>query len=225
MAVAPLAQPLQVVVVGDDNARLALHRLHHYGGGAVGGGADHGLDVVVVNVDEARQQRSEILLVVGLPGGRHGRLGPPVEGVECGDDLVGPVPVQLAVAPRQLHCPLDRLGAAVPEEHEVQAAVFDQRLGQLQLRYGVELVRGLDQRAGLLGYGLGQHRVAVPQLVYRPARDEVQVLLAVCVPDLGPLSTHDDHRLAPHGLGVVLLLNVNPVAADAHGESSSPDRP
>ena len=138
LAVAPLAQSLQVVVVGDDDARLTLHRLHHHGGGAVGGCVHHTLNVVVVDVYEARQQGREVLLVVGLAGGGNGGLGAPVEGVEGGDDFVGAVTVQLAVAPGQLHGAFDGLGTAVAEEHQVEAAVLDEHLGKLQLRHGVE---------------------------------------------------------------------------------------
>ena len=148
-----------------------------------------------------------------------------MEGVEGGDDFIGAVALRLAVAPRQLHGALNGLGAAIAEEHQVEAAILDKRLGKLQLRHGVELVGGLDEGAGLLGDGLGDGRVAVAQLVHRPAGHEVQVLLAVGVPDLGSLAPDDDHRLAAHGLGVVFLLDVNPVAAVAHGESSSSNCP
>ena len=176
-------------------------------------------------MDEARQKRGEVLLIVGLTGGSDSSLGATVERVEGGDNLVGAIAVQLAVAPRQLHRPLDGLGAAVAKEHQVEAAVLDQRFGELQLRYSVELVGGLDQRARLLGNGLGDDRVAVAQLVYGPPGNEVQILLAVGVPDLCAVATDDNHRLAAHRLGVIFLFNVDPVAADAHYESSTPDSP
>ena len=162
---------------------------------------------------------------MGLPGGGHGGLGAAVEGVESGDYLVGAVALRLAVASGQLHGALDSLGAAVAEEHQVEAAVLDESLGQLQLGNGVELVGGLDQGASLLGDGLGDGRMAVAQLIHRPAGDEVQVLLAVGVPDLGAVAPDDDHRLAAHRLGVILLFDIDPVAAVAHGESSTPECP
>ena len=160
-------------------------------------------------------------MVVGLPGGRHRSLRPPVERVQGGNDLVGPVAVQLAVAAGQLHRALHGFGPAVAEEHQVKAAILYQCFGQPELGDGVELVGRLDQGPGLFGNSLGNHRVAVAQLVYRPAGDEVEVLLAVGVPDLGAVASDNDHRLAAYRLRVILLLDINPVAAVTHGETPS----
>ena len=159
-------------------------------------------------------------MVVGLAGGGHGVHGASVEGVERGDDLVGPVLVQLAVAAGQLQRALHGLGAAVAEEHPVHARVLNEHLGDVQLRQGVELVGCLDERRRLLGDGVHHHRRAVPQVVHGPAGHEVDVLLAVGVPHSRALAPHDDHRPSAHGLGIVLLLDGDVFSVAGHDKSA-----
>ena len=210
---------MQVIVSRDNDAALALHRLQKDGGRAVRGGIHNGFHIVKVHMDKAGQQGSKGFLIVRLAGGGHGGHRAPVEGTESGDDFISPVPVQLAVAPGQFQRALVGLGPAVAEKHPIQAAVFHQQLGQLQLRHGVELVGGLQQGAGLLDDGLGHRRMGMAQVVHGPAGDKVQIFLAVGVPDPGAFAAHDDHRLAAHRLGVIAVLDGNPVAADAHNYS------
>ena len=207
VAVAPVTEADEVVVVGDVDAAFALDGFHHHGDGVVGGGVHHGFHIVEVHIGEAFGDGFKKLVVVGLAGGGNGVHRAPVEGVEGGDDFVGAVFVQLAVAPRHLERPLHRLGAAVAKENPVHTGVFNQHLGDVQLGEGVELVGGLDEGGSLPGDGVHHHRRAVSQVVHRPAGHKVNVLLAVGIPHAGTLAAHDDHRPAAHGLGVVLLLN------------------
>ena len=48
------------------------------------------------------------------------------------------------------------------------------------------------------------------EIVHGPAGHEIDILLAIGVPHPAILATHNDHRLPPHGLGIVLLLQGDP---------------
>ena len=216
VAVAPFAQPLEIVGVGDVDAALALHRLHHHGDGVVGGGVHHGLDVVEIDVGKALGDGLKELVVVGLAGGGDGVHGAPVEGVEGGDDLVGAVLVQLAVAAGDFERAFHGLGAAVAEKHPVHTGVFNQQRGDVQLGQRVELVGGLDEGSGLLRDGVHHDGGAVAQVVHGPAGHKVDVLFAVGVPDAGAIAADDDHGAAADGLGVVFLLNGDVIGVAGH---------
>src|SRR3989449_10958353 len=79
--VAELAEPGQVVVVGNVDASLPLDRLDDDRRRTVVERALHGAEVVVRHVLEAGDERLEALAVLLLAGGRHGGEGPAVEGV------------------------------------------------------------------------------------------------------------------------------------------------
>ena len=85
-----------------------------------------------------------------LAGGRHGGERAAVEGVVEGDDLVGPVTMPRAPFARELDRALVRLGAAVAEEHLVEAAVRGEQPRQAR-RGRVEKRRAaVDQALRLL---------------------------------------------------------------------------
>ena len=220
VAVAPLPQPHEIVVVGDVDAAFALHRLDHHGHGVVGSGVHHRFHVVEIHISEALGDRLKELVVVGLSGGGHRVHGAPVEGIEGGDDLVGAVLMQLAVATGDFEGALHGFRAAVAEKHPVQTRVFDERRGDVQLGQGVELVGSLDEGSRLPGDGVHDHRRAVAQVVHGPAGHEVDIFLAIGVPDPGAFAPHDDHRPAAHGLGVVLLLDGDVFGVAGHSSSA-----
>ena len=71
---------LQVVVVGRNHAGLALDRLEHDGGGALGDGGVHGRQIVQRHLAEARHLGLEERLEGRLARGRHGGQRAAVEG-------------------------------------------------------------------------------------------------------------------------------------------------
>ena len=110
-----------------------------------------------------------------------GAEGAAVEAVEHRDDLVA---ARLAVEPGQLDGRLVRLGAAVAEEAlAAPAGALAQRLGQLPLRLGVPGVRHVDQLADLLAHRLDDARRTVAEQVAAPAGEEVEIAVALVVPD------------------------------------------
>jgi hypothetical protein len=65
--------------------------------------------------------------------------------------LVGASLVKLAILAGQLDSGFVGLGPAVAKEGPIQAAILREKLGQLDLRDSVELIRALDELLGLLG--------------------------------------------------------------------------
>ena len=213
--VAEFADVFEVSVGGDVDATFGLDGFEHDGYGVVGDGAFEFFDVAEGYVLVSGRDGLEEFLVVGLSGGGDVGHGATVEGVEGGDYLEGAVAVPGAVAAGELHRAFVGLGAAVAEEHFVEGGVLHQYLGQLKLGYGVELVGGLEQGAGLFGDGVGYGFVGVAGVVDGPAGGEVEVFLAVDVPDLGSVALDDDDGLAADHEHIVFALYVFPIGGHA----------
>jgi hypothetical protein len=71
-----------------------------------------------------------------------------------GDDFVRAVLMQRAVFARELDGAFIRLRAGIGKEHPVKAALFDQRLRQLQAYVVVKGGAWRDQPLGLAGEGV-----------------------------------------------------------------------
>ena len=206
-----MAHLLQVSGRRDVYASLPLYGLQHDRDRVIGGRILDRLDVVERDVGAADGDGLEYLLVVRLSRGGDVHHRPAVEGVERGDDLVGAAPVDLAVLAGELHRSLVRLRPAVADEHPVERAVVYEDLRQLQLRDGIELVGGLEERPGLLGDRVGDDRVGVPDVVDGPTCGEVEILLTVIVPDSSALATDDHDGLPPYHEHVVPAFDLFPV--------------
>ena len=97
-----------------------------------------------------------------------------------------------------------------------------QPLGQLDLALGGEQVGDVDGLAGLLADGADQGRVTVAEGVHGDATDQVEVAVAVDVPDVAPTPV-GQHQWRepedPHDRALVALEQL--VVARAHQDSSS----
>ena len=86
----------------------------------------------------------------------------------------------------------------VAEEHLAAAAEQPvEGRGHLPAGLGAEQVRHVQQRARLLGERVGHRRVGVAEAGDGEARQEVEVALAVGVPELGALAAHERDRRRP----------------------------
>src|SRR5262245_43089876 len=204
--VAELAQPAQVVVVGQVHAALALDAFHDDASGAVVDRALHRAQVVVGHVLEAGHQGLKAVLVLLLAGRRQGREGAPVERVAGGHELdaVRRDPLACILA-GDLERRLVGLGAGVREEHAVGERMLDEQLGQVDLRRRVIEVGDVQERRRRLLDGAGHSWMAVPQRGDRDARAEVQVLAALRVPDAHAVASHENDRGAAAVVGSVVL--------------------
>ena len=140
-------------------------------------------------------QGLEGLTVGGLVGQGQGTHGPAVEGILEGQDPGAPA---TAMAASDLEGGLVGLGTGVGQEDAgvVSGAVGegepDEFLGETDLGGGGEEVRDVPQLGELLGDCLNDRGMRVPQAVDGDARQQVDVLLAVGVPDVGATPPHQD---------------------------------
>ena len=185
------ARGREVAVRRHDDAGLALDRLEHDRGGLVGDRGGQRVGVAVRHEGDVAGQRLERLAVGRLGGERERAHGAAVEAALGGDD------VGAAGAPGELERGLVGLGAGVGEEHLAGPAGAEQReqlLGELDLRLAGEEVRDVAERLELVGDRLDQRRVGVAERVDGDAAEQVDVLLAVGVPDVGALAA-DERQL------------------------------
>src|SRR5260370_39716561 len=113
---------------------------------------------------------------------------PAVETVDHRDDVVAS---GLTVEAGELDGGFHGLGAAVAEETQaLKTAARAERLGEATLRLGVPGVRDMDQLTHLLADRGDDARRAVTQKVTTPTRKEIQVAVALGIPDEGALAAH-----------------------------------
>ena len=96
-----------------------------------------------------------------------------------------------AALARELERALDRLGAGVAQEHPAAEREVGQPLRQPHARLRVEEIPHVHQPAGLLAHRVDHRRVAVAELRDRDAREEVEVLVALVVPQARALAPHE----------------------------------
>jgi hypothetical protein len=194
-AVAGLARGGQHLVAQRVNPALALHRLEQHRRGGV---ADRGVErgrIVARHHREAGHERRERRLLGLLRGGRQRAVGAPVEGVLDHHHPAAPV-----VLAGQLDRALVGLRARVAEEHAAAERPLREPLGEPYPGLGVVEVRRVDQAAGLLAQRGHESGVAVADLVHGYAGHEVEVLVALVVPQPRALAAHELHRQAGVGL-------------------------
>ena len=187
----------EVALGRDLDAGLALDRLEQDRRGPVGDRLGERPLVAVRHEGDVARQRLERLAVGRLGGQRQRAHGAAVEAALGGHD------VGAAGAPGQLERRLVGLGAGVGEEHLARPPRVEQReqlLGQPDLRLGGEEVRDVAERLELRRHRRDQGRVPVAERVDRDAAEEVDVLLAVGVPDVGALAADQRQLGRPEGV-------------------------
>ena len=136
------------------------------------------VEVAERHLAEPGRQGLERLLLLRLTGGGERGERAAVERPERGEHVEALRPaVGLAVPARELDRALVGLGARVGEEHAPAAA--EQRvelLGDARLHVVVVEVRDVQQRAGLIGDGVGDRGMRVPERGDREPAEEVEVL-------------------------------------------------
>jgi hypothetical protein len=221
VAVADLADPLEVSGRRREAAAGVLHRLEEDGGDGVRaleldrlgdpvGRPDAELlgahrlvgAAVVVGVrhpERRRHERLEVLLQGRDAGDRQGaHRGAVVRdrpGQHLGlERLAGPLEERAGELPRRL----DRLGAAGGEEDpvEVTGGQVGEPVGQLDgLGVRVRPDREVGELTGLLGGGLGELLPAVAGLHDEQRGQAVEVAPAVAVPHVAAVAAHDQRHL------------------------------
>ncbi len=102
--------------------------------------------------------------------------------------------VILGILAGELDLAFVRLGAGVGEQDSVEAAVLNDQLRGLHGGLIVEIVGAVQDRVGALFQALDDRGVAVAQAVDGDAADEVEVLVAVLIKDVGAFAALDGKR-------------------------------
>ncbi len=209
-----LRRALDIGLVQRHHAALALHDLHHDGCALVFRDQPRKIrQIVRFGIDEPVRQRQEIVVEHVLPGRGQRGDGPAVETVFERDD--GGIFLALLILrpfPGGLDGALVRLRAGVAEEDLLHAGLFAQQLRELRARLGVVKVRDMLQRPELLCDGRHPLLVGYAEDIDGDASGQVDVLLAVLVPDERALALHDrdgEARICACDIGLVQLLNVH----------------
>ncbi len=106
-----------------------------------------------------------------------------MESVLKGDDATFLAPKAIVgIFTRQLERCLIGLGAGVTEEDPVGEGSIDKHFGQTQDRLIGVAVAGMPELAGLVGQGLHQTRMGMPQRVHGDAAGKIDILFALLIP-------------------------------------------
>lgn len=135
---------------------------------------------------DLRRQRGEIPGIGRLTARRDGEQRPPVESVLKGDDatfLAAKAIVGMLRASRRC---LIGLGAGITEEDPVGEGSIDKHFGQTQDRLIGVAVAGMPELAGLVGQGLHQTRMGMPQRVHGDAAGKIDILFALLIHSRDP---------------------------------------
>src|SRR4051794_40267970 len=190
VGVARLARGVQQLVGQRPHAALALDRLEQDGRGPLAHRAGDGLGRRL-DGHEPRYERGERRLLGLLRGRAQRAVRAPVEAAVQHDDLAAAFGLT-----RELQRRLDRLGARVREEDGPAERALGQPLGEADHRLGVEEVADVQQLAGLGADRRDDLRVAVADARDRYAGEEVEVLVALLVPQPRALAADEAHRVA-----------------------------
>ena len=112
----------------------------------------------------------------------------------------------MRVLARNLDGTLVCLGARIAEERLVEAREFDELRRCIGLRLCVVEVRAVDELLCLLGDGRDERLVVVAEHVHGDAAEEVEVLLAVVVPEVRALAVVQHDLVAVEHRQVVLRI-------------------
>ena len=194
MLIAELAEALQEARGCRQHAAFALDGLDDHRRHVAAHLGPHRLDIAEGDVHHA-VDRAEALAV--LRGASHGQgaHGAPVERVVERDDLrTLLLALRVRSAPRELEDGLVRLGARVAEERAIEAGFRAQLVSEEDVLLVVEVVRDVHQARGLLGDGLRERGMRVPDRAHGNAGAEIEIAASFDVEELTPLTAREDDR-------------------------------
>ena len=186
-----LSKPCEKSRGRNDDAGLALDRLHQHGDGVGRDGPLDGGEVTKGNAVEAGREGSEAVPIVGLRGERDDGRGAAVK-ITVGDDDAGTVLRHaldaIAPAPRRLDRGLDRLSTGVHRQRRIEpreAAKFGEERPQPVV---VEGTRGHGEAPGLRLERGENARMRMPMARRRIGAHHVDVAPASGIPEMSALA-------------------------------------
>ena len=191
--VAQLAQPLQKFRGGRRDAAFPLNGLDHHGTGVIVHHRFNGVEIVKRHVDDIRRFRTKAVGILRLAANGNGKEGASVKGVMEGDDF-GFVRAMTrgCVVARQLKGGFVGFGAGVHKQHAFGEGGIDDLTPQTQRRFVGEHVAGVPQRFALRFQRVHQRRMAMAQRRHRNTACEINILVALLIPDAAASPFHRD---------------------------------
>ena len=197
------AEPLNALDVAlpqRKDAAFALDALDEDGCGVLVHGLGKGIEVAGRHLLEALGDRLEAVHEIFPAGSCEGGERAAVEAAGQGDDVDGIPALHLGlVAAGQLDGRLVGFGAGVAEEGLAEVGRGKEQASQLKLRLLVEEVAHVPEGVGLLHEGFVDLVVAVANGRDGDAGEQVDVFLAVDVPEAGSLAEVDGNGVASVG--------------------------
>ena len=185
------AEPLEEAFRRNPDASFALDRLDHDRGGLIVDERLDGGQVSMRSVDEAGHQRPEAFVILRLRRGCRRAERPPVKSaLEC-DNLVT---VLGRVQADQLDGRFIGLGAGVAEEGLPAETPLAQGLGPAALEFGIPGIGDVDQPGDLILDGSDDRGGAVPQQAAAPTGKQVEIAVALGIPNVRPLAADERDR-------------------------------
>src|SRR5581483_3336923 len=156
----------------------------------------------VIKPDEpySGNQGLEWLAILFRPGGGKRTEGPAVKRILHRKDFIPLERLRGVLLSRvrtgELDGAVSRFSSAIGKEGPVEARKPGQFLRQRRLIRMVDEVRDMQQGFGFVAQNGKDLRVRIAQSVHRQAPQEVQVFLALVIPEVAALSTHRQDRQA-----------------------------
>ncbi len=191
MLVADVIAFLQIALVGDINAGLALDGFEQETGNGVAVFLQHalkGIGVVVGDADETGSHGTVVGVALGVVAHSDDGDGAAVEVAFAADDLhvlILDTFLHHAPAASQLEAGLVGFGTSVHGQHLIVAKIFGDILFPLAEAIIVEGAAAEGELLSLVGQGLDNLGVAVTLVDGRVGRKEVEIAFALAIPHKG----------------------------------------
>ena len=196
LAIAEVADALEVIGLRNDHPALALDRLDHHRDGLIAKRTIQRGQVVEWREPEAGHERLKALVVFLLAGCAQRRQRAAVKRTECGHDLEPAAAVLVAPSARELDRRLVGLGAGIAEERAAVAEPVCKPLGQSRHRLGVEHVRDVSELLGLFLDRAHDAGMTMPEARHGKSAEEIQVAISIRVVQVRAVAANECERQA-----------------------------
>src|SRR5258708_39269040 len=197
VAIAPVAQSLQVIRARHDDAALALDWFDHDADGFVAPRAIERREIVERHESEARHQWLKPLMVSLLAGRAHGGERTSMERPQRRQNLVAATARVAAPSARELDRRLVRFRTGIAEKNFAAVEAIREALGQPRGRLGVKDVGHVGELFGLLFDRAHDARIPVAETRDREPAEKIEVAIAVRIVKIRAVAAHERERQTP----------------------------
>ena len=138
-----------------------------------------------------------------------GIKGASVEGLVRGNNFIFGGRFSHAIFAGQLHGTLITLCTAVSKENAIHTSGFGHKAQSLCLNFGVIQIGAMHNLGSLVSNRLYQHRMVIPQGVYRNASKSINIFMAFVVPHTAALAMVHNHLVTPKDGQIIFFCLFN----------------